>query len=93
VQSPFISLDRRYFGSDTIVRAEFVVYIELVRVQSGSKVTLGLHGGGTLDSFLFPPDDQTLASLRQIRDQIMNDITEKLQPDAPSWRALPAGAE
>lgn len=93
--SPFIALPVKYFVSDVVVRAEHVSYIEVIRAQSGSKIVIGLHGGGTLDSFVFQPDDATLSSLRQMRDQIMNELAEKLAPtsEAPSWRALPAVGE
>ena len=93
MKSPFVSLSPQVFGSDVMIRAEHVTYVEVVRAQSGIKLAIGLAGGGTIDSFVWPPDDATLTRAREHRDTIVNDLTEKLTPDTPNWRELPpAGA-
>ena len=93
--SPFLSLNRQTFPGEIHVLASKVAWVEITLSRSVAQIVIGLESGRTIESSMFEPTDQTVIRLREIRDEILDDLIARLQTaeDKPKYAQLPpAGA-
>jgi hypothetical protein len=94
VKSPFLNLNRSVFPGEIHILASHVVWVEISQSRTTMQLVLGLPSGHRIESLIFEPTEATLQRLREIRDEILDDLRERLQvqaDDKPAYAPLPAG--
>ena len=93
--TPFLNLRREIYPGEIHVVASKVAWIEISLSRTTAQLVIGLESGKTIESHVFEPTDQTITRLRELRDEILDDLIVRLQAedDRPKYAPLPpAGA-
>ncbi len=87
--SPFLNLPRAAFGGEIMVVAAHVSYIEIAVSRAAYHLVIGLTSTRVVESPPFEATDLNLARLREYRDQLADDLAERLQADdRPAYAQL-----
>ena len=89
--TPFLNLPRAAFPGELHVLASHIAWVEISQSRTTMQLVIGLPSGHRIESLIFEPTDATLQRLRELRDQIIDDLTERLQAqaDKPTYAQLP----
>lgn len=89
--TPFLNLPRAVFPGEIHVLAQYVAWVEIAVSSTVAQLVIGLASGKTIESGIFQPNEKTVTTLREYRDQIMDDLIARLsvQDAKPAYAELP----
>ena len=90
--SPFLNLRREVFPGEIHVVASYVAYVEIAISRTTAQLVIGLPSGKTIESHIYEPTDVTFTRLRELRDEIIDDLSDRLRAEAeavPQYAPLP----